>query len=235
MFTVIIFCAGQSLAQEFEQQKSIDNAVIRYLNTVSRQSALYYGKIHQGHPPTPTHPYLKEANYVKASLSYLGADYPEEMLLLDWNRNELVVLSPDNAHIVLFPENLDHAILHGYHVFYLQNDGLPGCPPTGYYIQLYSGKYKAYKKVTARMMEYEWMPGREFSTGTDYVTKTRFYLYKDNAYHIIQNKNALLRNLKPYKKELKKYISNNNLRFQQDAEDLIARTVKEYERLSEMK
>ena len=222
-----VLCCGHLFAQDTRQQL-IDHAAIEYLRIAGNQSVLYYGNEHDGHPRTSNHPYLKDAQYSKARLSYLRVVYPEVMLRLDLSRNELVIQSPELRNFVLFPENVDYAELHGQHIIYFRYDSLPGCPSTGYYVLLHSGKCKVLEKNSALLMR-----NNQSTTLDQYFTlSTNYYLYKDGVYHIIRNKRGLLNVLYPYKKELKHFISSHRWRFRHEAAELIAQTVKEYEKLS---
>ena len=223
---LLLFGGGCLFAQDAGRQQLIDNAVIEYLRIAGNQSALYYGKAQEEHPKTTNHPYLMDAQYAKARLSYFGVIYPEALLKLDLSRNELVVLLPDFHSVVLFPENVDFAELHDRHIIYFYRDSLPNSPSTGYYSLLHSGNCRVLEKQTANVTV------NRNTLEEYYEFLTKFYLFKDGVYYSIPNKKGLLRVLQPYKKELKQFISSNHLRFRHDAERLIKQTVIEYEKLS---
>lgn len=225
----LLICSGRLFAQDVERQLLIDNSATEYFRMSDRQSAVYYGKEQEGHLRAINHPYLKDAQYAKSRLSYCQIIYPEAMLRLDLSRDELVILSPDQHNIILFSENVDFAELHGYTIIHFRRDSLPGCPPTGYYLLLHSGKYKVLEKQTATLMQKD-----VFSSTSEqhYVLTINYYLNKDGTYYTIRNKRGLLKLFHPYKKELKRFISSHGWRFRQDAEQLISLTVNEYEKLS---
>jgi len=224
-----LFLGGSLLAQDVDLQPIIDSFAIDYLRIADKQSPLYYGKEQEGHPRTINHPYLGSVQFAKARLSYNHVIYPEALLRLDLNRNELMVFSPDNHNIVLFPENVDFAELHDQTIIYFRRDSLPGCPSTGYYILLHSGDCKVLEKQTASLSRKE-----TYSRTLEqhFVFTTNFYLYKDDVYYTIRNKRGLLKVLQPYKKELKRFISYNRLRFRYDPEEFLILTVGEYEKIS---
>ena len=229
MKNIILISLVFGTFQLFAQDAKIDNVAFDYLQTVGNQSVLYYGKQQEGYLRASNHPYLNDSQYAKARLSYCGVIYPDAMLRLDLNRDELIILSPNYHNIVLFPENVDYAELYGRHIIYFRYDSLHGCPSTGYYIILHSGNCKVLEKQTATLAVK--------NTGNTtlenyYVFKTNFYLYKDGVYHNIWNKSGLLKVLYPYKKELKHFISTNRLNFRRNAEEFLIRIVSEYEKLS---
>ena len=225
---LLMFWSCHLLAQNVGREQSLDSTAVRYLKMANRQSALYYGYDQEGQPRTTNHPYLKDVQYTKARLSYHNVIYPEALLRLDLSRDELLTLSPEFRHIVLFPENVDFVELHGKHIIYFRRDSLPGCPSPGYYILLYSGNCKVFEKNIATLMsDSEGNRMRYF-----YSFTTRYYLYKDGVYYIIRNQRGLLKALNPYKKELKRFISSNHLGINTNAEAFLIRTISEYEKIS---
>jgi len=224
----LFFFEWRVFAQADGTQIFVDSAAVAYLRFVGNQSALYSGKEQKGYLRSSNHPYLKDVQYTKARLSYRRIIYPDALLRLDLNRNELMVLSPDLRNIVLHPESVDYAELHGQRIIYFRRDSLPGCPPTGYYIMLYSEKIKVLKKQDLTLIEKSEPTG----INRNFETTTRFYLYKDGVYHSIRNKNGLLKVLHPYQKELKHFISAHRLRYRHNVEEFLTRTVGEYEKIS---
>jgi len=226
IFLSLIIMDKRLFAQETERQKSIDNAAVTYMRVVGNKSALYYGVV-QKDPDlqTSNHPYLKDELYAKARLSYHRMLYPEVLLRLDLSKDELITISPDFCNIVLFPEHVDFVELHGRHIIYLRKDILPGCPSTGYYFLIHSGNCMVLLKQIAWLKE-----DRYLSRYYDF--RNFYYLYKDSVYHRIRNKRGLLKELRPYQKELKWFISASQLRFRHNTEEFITRTVSEYEKLS---
>lgn len=225
IFVIWVSCL-QLIAQELKQ--SVDSNVIRYMQQSGGSSALYYGNEYEGYPRTTNHPFLKDIQFEKTQLSYQNVVYPEVWLRLDLNRDELIVRSPTLREIVLFPQKVDFAILHGLHVFYFQNDSLPGCPSGGYYILLYSGKCKVLEKINAPLLE---------KTTTNRLDRyfefsSQYYLFLDGKYYNIKGKNGLLNVLQPYKKELKQFISSRKLSLRNQSEQFLIQTIGEYERIS---
>lgn len=231
IFVILLLALGSRSMFAQTSQGMVDSAAIDYLLTTQSYSLLYYGAEYESYQRTKNHPFLVSDLYSKARLSYQNVIYPEALVRLDQNRNELVVRSPGFRDVVLLPGNVDFVELHGYHVIFFQKDSLPGCPSTGYYIRLYDNKCKALKKTNVQLME-KTSPGlleRFFDFST------RHYLYKDGAYYNIKNKRGLLKALNPYKKELKRFISSRKLNFRDNTEMFLILTISEYEQLANLK
>ena len=224
----IVLGGSQLLAQDSEQNLSMEVLVDEYMQIVREKSVLYYGSEQEKYPRSTNHPYFESAEYVKACLSYNQVIYHEVSLRLDLNRDELVVLSPEGKNIVLFSENVDFAELYNRNVIFFSSDSMQGCPSSGYYFVLHSGKCIVMEKQSRWMM----VKLNSFhETEYSFPLSVDYYLYKDGAYYKIKNKKTLLKVLNPYKEEINRFISANQLRFRRNAAELITRAVSEYEKL----
>lgn len=221
--TFFIICLGSMSAQE--SQPSIDNFANNYQQKTGIYSALYYGLEYEGYASAKSHPFFEDKQYVKARLLYQQTIYPEVNLRYDMHRDELIVQSHDLRNIVLFPQKVEYAELHGKHIIYFQADTLPGCPASGYYILLHANNCKVMEKRIALLKEQ--LSQREIIRRFD--LKTNFYLLIDGRYLLIKNQKGLLNALQPFDKELKRFISANHLKFRKDTESFLVRVVGEYE------
>ena len=224
LFFLLVGCDFM-LAQSAERQQAIDDAALDYLRTIGNQSTLYYGNVPEGHPRTINHPFLKDIQFATTRLSYRQVVYPEEKLRLDLSRDELIIQTSDFRNIVLIPENVDFAELHGRNIIYFRQDSLSGSPSSGYYHLLHSGQNKVMVKQAATVMltnDHQYY----------YSISTKYYLFHDGVYYVIRNQSGLLKILKPYKKELKRFILANKLVYRHDAEKLLSLTIGEYEKIS---
>lgn len=225
LFCFIILVCEQFYAQDTGCQQLVDNSAMEYMGIASNQSVLYYGKEQDGFQRTLNHPYLVDIQHTKARLSYKGVVYPEVMLRLDLFREELIILSPFFRNIVLVTENVDFVEMYERRIIYFRKDSLPGCPPSGFYTILHSGKNKVLEKQINKLYVND-------RSEYYYSLATSFYLFKNDAYHIIRSQRGLLKALGSHNKELKRFISVNQLRFRDNTEMFLVKTIKEYEKLS---
>lgn len=219
LLVLFIFTGGYLSAQQ------TDDLATKYLRTVGDHSTLYYGRLQLGRPGAANHPYLVTSLYTPARLSFRGVVYPQVMLRLDLERDELVVLSSNGRHIVLSPEDLDYAEFHGRHIVYLDN----GYLPAGHYMVLHSGNTMVLKRQTATQV-YRQVSSTNLERR--FIFRITYFLYKDGVYHTIQNRRGLLSLLYPHQRTLNRFISSNRLNRRGRTEEMITLTVIEYERLS---
>ncbi len=226
LFLIIIMC-GQISAQEDGQQQLVEKYVALYMNAVRNHAIIYNGKESEKYPRVQNNPYFKGILYTEGQLSYNGVIYPGVYLQLDLCRDELVVLSPDYLfNVVLSPDKVDYAHIHGYHVFPLQSDGLPGCPSSGFYLRLYSKGCVVLEKQSTTLEIRDREPV--------FMPSVKYYLRKDDVYYRLRGKRSLLKALGSHKKELKQYVRHSHLSFRENAETMIVSVVKEYERLNSL-
>jgi hypothetical protein len=221
----------QLLAQDQTLEQLAGTFISHYIDSVSNYATVFYGKLQEPYSiAASNHPYLNDSRYVQGKLSYGGVIYPDMPLRLDLYRDELLMPTPDRQYnIVLVPEKLGRADLHGYHLTYLKRDNLPGCPPSGYYMLLHDGQCAVFEKQTTVLQQKISQQGIESS----YSLTVRYYIRKDGAYYQIKNKKSLLNALGACQKELERLIRANKFRFKRDAERMIAAVVKEYEKLND--
>jgi len=211
-----------------------DRYAVGYMNAASSNAALFSGNEQKTLVLRLTnHQYFKTQDYVKGRLSYNGVVYPDVWLRWDLYRDELIIQSPVYYNIVLKSEYIDFAEIHGYRIFNLQPDGLPGCPPAGNYILLFSGTHLLLEKQTNQLYSKE---GSDFSDRFKinhfFTLSTIFYLKKDEAYYSIKNRRTLLKALDTHRKELKHFIRVNNYEYKHNAEMMVLEVVKEHEKLN---
>ena len=224
---LIIFGLQQLHAQN-------DQYAVGYMNAASTNAALFSGNEQKTLALRLTnHQYFKTQDYVKGRLSYNGIVYPDVWLRWDLYRDELITMSPVYYNIALKSEYIDFVEIHGYRIFNLQPDGLPGCPPAGNYILLYSGEHLLLEKQTNQLY------GKEGSDLSDrfrvdhyFTLTTTFYLLKDGAYYRIKNRSTLLKALDTHRKELKHFIRANDFKYKHNAEKMVLEVVKEHEKLN---
>ena len=232
VFLCLILLCWQHLSAQDSLRRITDRHAANYMSAVSNHAVLFSGSRQQ--PLTQyllNHQYLIDENYVSGRLSYNGVVYPDVLLRWDLYRDELLILSPAFYSIVLNYENIDFAELHGYRIFYLYPNGFPGCPPAGNYILLHSGNHLLIEKLIKSLV---W--DTKSSKRAEYycILSTTFYLQKDGVYYKIRNRRTLLQSLDTHRKELRRFIRANDLRYRHDAEKTVLEVVKEHEKLSRL-
>ena len=227
----MIFCWQHLPAQDGLLRQTTDRYAANYMDSVSRFATIYSGESPQPHLSfsLQNHQFFKDVYFTNSRLSYDGVVYPGVMLRWDLYRDELLIFSPARYEIVLKREKIDFAEIHGYHMFYLHLDSLPGCPPAGYYILLFSGEYLLLEKTSKQLLRSNVSMGRDEN---DFNLSSIFFLQKNGVYHQIKNRGTLLKALDTHRKELNGFIRAHKLKYKKDAEKMVLTVVKEHAKLS---
>ena len=231
---LMIFAWQQLPAQDNLLRQSTERSAADYMNVTSGYAALFSGVRQQLLlQPLLNHQYFVSQDYVNGRLSYRGIVYPNVSLRWDLYRDELIILSPNNYNIALKSENIDFAEIYGYHIFYFHSDSLPGCPPTGNYIRLYSSDdYLLLEKLTNMMYRDENIRNNRYQYY--FGLSTDFYLLKNGVYYKITNRRTLLKTLETHRRELRRFINAQDLRYKLDAEKMVLEVVKKHEKLNSL-
>jgi hypothetical protein len=116
------------------------------------------------------------------------------------------------------------------HFININVDTLTNTPlSSGYYNQLYVGKCEILGKYSKSIQTTTSTIGgleNYFSQVKDY------YIKKNNVYHSFGGQGALLDLLKDKKKELKKYIKANNIKYRDNPEEAMVKITAWYDHLS---
>jgi hypothetical protein len=175
------------------------------------------------------YPYLKTGDLVEGELMFGGISYANVRMRLDTYRDNLLAAPPGGGYeVILPPEEVGYAVIHGYHVFYHRPDSIKGSPPQGYYMLLYDGGCRVMARALCTM--------REVSSGGTttgwFRYATRYYVVKDGVCHTVSGKGALLKLFPAHRRELSRFISGEGLNFRRNAEGSIVSVVKYYEQLN---
>jgi len=231
------------------------NGVQEYMNNVGDESNLFYGRAHRPRLVGYWGPYvtyllpkgdrvLNEKNrqelkladfYSEGEIIYNGVIYPKVTMLLDLYRDELIVVSTKSKyHIALDPVHLGFAEVHGQHVFYLPPDSRKNAPQPGHYLLLH--KDDNCSVIKKEIFNFSNPTNLTNYMLTNYVmTKNiKFYILKDNIYYNVKSKGSVVNIFNSKKKELDKFVKENNLNFDNDdnRENSIIAIVKQYEKLN---
>lgn len=226
---LISLCQLNAQSAWKKREVAASDVVKQYLTKAHRQAAIYNGKEMMPYPNAfRNHPYFESNEPVKGLLSYDGIVYPDVLLRLDLYRNELILQTPDNLYgVVLLPEKVDYAELYEYHLFYYYQEEKRGAPNDGYYMLLHDGGCRVLEKHLRPIKESHAERTVEYS----FEKILRFYVEKENEYHVVKSKRSVLKLFKSHKRELNQFIKQHNLNFKEEPGAAIVAVVKEYERL----
>ena len=238
-----------AFAQKQDPEAVVDEDVMSYHKAIESSAIIYVGKDETSFYkyPLKNTPYLDTDEFRKGIVSFDGRIYPDIMLRLNLNREELVVRSPDGAFNIVIPkERIDYAFIDSLLIYYHQPIAPDGIIlPEGFYIRVHDGKYQVWKRdlysmniwssragdlaksINEKLVYIEGMqksyeesirPPDEYYI---FYSKMRLFVVKEGIYYPVKNKRSLLNLFATKKKELKTFIRRSELIFRKEPEKTV--------------
>lgn len=212
-------------------QELADKNVRIYIKTVHNHASIYSGKEEPRYKvKIQNHPYLDTETFRKGTLRLNGTIYPDVLMRLNQDLEELAVMSPNSHYSILIPrEQLDYAQIDSLFIVYRQPVSANGrVLPKGYYIRIYDGETQVWKRKIS------FLNSRIHDLSLEYFFEntTRMYVYKDGIYHPVNSKKSLLKLFASQKKELKKRMKQSGLSYRENPEHTVVGVTRYYDELN---
>ena len=202
-----------------------------YFNSVSNHAIIYTGKIEPRYLfKILNHPYLDTDAFRKGTLSYDGVVYPDVMIRLNQNQEELIVLSPDKRFATIVPrDRVGYASIDSLYICYGKPESANGqVLPEGYYVRLHNQDCQVWKRELFLLNSNI----KDMTLEYFFEKKSKYYIYKDHIYYPVNNKRSVLKLFMSKKKELRKFIRQQGLNFRNDPDRSIVAVTDYYESLN---
>jgi hypothetical protein len=238
LFRVVIYTAFSSLylnilcAQDSSStQTSTSNAIAFYNKYIGEDAHLYNGSEHTLYDfRIKGHPYF-ETNLLQVGfICYDDVLYRQVVLGYDIVRDEITTNRyNNNFRISLANAKVAYFSLLNHYFVRLEQDSINKTVLTGgFYDRLYNGHLKLFAKrvkkinetVTADEGDKLWFEENDL-----------YFIQRNKKYYPIKDKNELFEFFKDIKKDLKKYLRKNKIKFKDDPESAILSSVKYYDQL----
>lgn len=225
---VMVYTAhGQTMLSPSDVRKNSLHALAQhYDKTLGDHARLYNGREYvdlYANKLIDGHPYFIDEEYQAGSVMYDGTFYQDIQLRYNLFQNAVVVEHPKtHREIELVAQKLDRFQIQNVLFVRLTQ------PEPGYYAQLYSGAisfYGRYDKVIQERVDAK-------TKITAFIPKNRYYLLKDNTYHLVTSKSSVLKILENQKSELRKFLNQERISFRDNREFALKRIGEKYDQLT---
>jgi hypothetical protein len=222
--------AQQGVADSTFKQAPVNNTIAYFSKAMNTQSGLYNGQEYLFYNRQKDDNVFLEnqTTWSNGTVSYDGTFYGDVPLMYDLLRGQVIVLLYDKtSNVILNNYKISGFTLLNHQFVYRNADSLNtnGFKP-GIYDQIYSGR----TEVLVRRSKSLYITQSQKNT---YNQKNEIYVKHDDVYFEVGSKGKLLNVLKDKKKELRKYINDNNIEFKDNKESAIARVVLFYDKLTQ--
>ncbi|MEQ1588085.1 MAG: hypothetical protein ABL895_19545 [Cyclobacteriaceae bacterium] len=224
-----ILVAQNLLPDSVIRQTAINSVIKLYDQKISENSHLYNGtefidpferQLLNGHA------YFLTDDWQEGFIYYDGQLYENVLLKYDLFRNKVIVEHPEShQEIELISEQIKYFGLSDQFFVRLQ------LPAVGFYARIYDGDIKVYAlhyKTTQDNLTTK-------TKTTEFLTKRKLYIFKDETYHPVNSKGSALTVLKEQKSELKKMINQENISFEKNKEFALRKMGERFDQLKRSK
>lgn len=225
--------AAQTISADSLANTSAASKVITLYNVqIAKQSEIYNGTLYDSRPKaTRGSVYFQDKNYFTAStIRYNNSWYKNVPMLYDVFNDVMVAESPDLVNYILRADKLSDIYFLNHHFIYLYGEADNLLKP-GYYDQLYSGKLMVLVKRTKIVSN----TVTSQSVEVIYKDNSDIYIKKDGKFYRVSNKAGVLNVLKDKKRELKQYLTGNNIKFNNDKEGSVTSLARYYDQIATLK
>jgi hypothetical protein len=171
-------------------------------------------------------------NWQKGSVTYDNRVYNDIPVMYDIYHDRVAIITYNDASQVNLEGRRVSEFQIGNHRYkYLDFDSLAKAPTkTGFYEALYEGKSAVYVR---RYKTVDYVDNQvERRRIMVYVPHTDIYIRNNNIYTKVKSQGSVLEVFRTKKKELKQYISDNNIRFKENTERAIALVARHHDQLN---
>jgi hypothetical protein len=212
-------------------QKAKDNTVSQYQQQLGGQSGLINGSQYLGYPFnfTEGHPFFYNDTVNSGSIVYDKVAYQHIQLQYD-EISDVVICAQTYRSVQLLSEKIARFSILNHQFTRIINDSLkPSIPNTGFYELIYEGQTTVLKKESKKIQEDLRVQGMEILRTI--ITKTNYFIKKDNVYFPVKNKTSLLNVYKDKEQEIDRYLKKSKLKYKKNSENMILKTAAYYDQL----
>jgi hypothetical protein len=230
--TVVKSFGQNELTNASSVKETVAYPVALYKAATSQSQNLYNGRQYYVYDSrSEEHQFFLDRKWKKGSVLYDGQLFDSIPMLYDIFKDELVIKHFNGDDLLLQSEKTDSFILNGHRFERLEagkeiNDQMR----TGFYDILYNGKTRTLVRRSKQRQE----TIREKRIIALFPQKNLFYIRKDESFHAVHSKKSVFGLFPEHKKELRKVLKDQKIKFKKNRELAIARIVAAYDELARL-
>jgi hypothetical protein len=175
------------------------------------------------------HQFFEQRRWLNGMVLYDGQQFDSIPMLYDLFRDEVVIRHFNGDHVLLQTVKVDSFIIDKHHFARLEaGKDINPQMRTGFYDIVYSGKSRTLARRTKQRQE-KIVDKRVIAY---YPEKTFFYVFKEGSYHPVHSKKSALELFPERKRELRKVLRENKIKYRKNRELAITTMVATYDKLA---
>lgn len=175
------------------------------------------------------HQFFEQRRWLKGMVLYDGQQFDSIPMLYDIFHDELVIRHFNGDHVLLQTVKVDSFVVDNHHFARLEaGKDINPQMRTGFYDIIYSGKSRTLVRRTKSRQE----KIVDKTVIAYYPEKNFFYVFKDGRYNSVHTKKSMLALFPERKRELRRVLRENKIKFRKNRELAIAKMVETYDQLA---
>lgn len=222
--------AQGTLAEASSAREVAAYPVSLYKNATAISQNLYNGRQYYVYDARmEEHQFYQQRRWLNGMVLYDGQQFDSIPMLYDIFHDEVVIRHFNGDHVLLQTVKVDSFIVDNHHFARLES-GKDINPQmrTGFYDIVYGGKSRTLVRRTKSRQE-KIVEKRVIAY---YPEKNFFYVFKDNRYHSVHTKKSMLELFPDRKRELRRVLRENKIKFRKNREMAIVKMVETYDNLA---
>lgn len=239
IFTIALICsalwsgktyAQGALAEASSAREVAAYPVSLYKNATSISQNLYNGRQYYVYDARmDEHQFFEQRRWLNGMVRYDGQQFDSIPMLYDIFRDELVIRHFNGDHVLLQTVKVDSFTIENHHFARLES-GKDINPQmrSGFYDILYNGKSRTIVRRTKSRQE----KIVDKKVIAYYPEKNFYYVWKDGRYNGVNSRKSALALFPEHKRELRRVLRENKIKFRKNREMAITRMVATYDALA---
>ncbi|MBO9615343.1 MAG: hypothetical protein J7619_21770 [Dyadobacter sp.] len=222
--------AQGALAEASSAREVAAYPVSLYKNATSVSQNLYNGRQYYVYDSRmEEHQFYQQRRWLNGMVLYDGQQFDSIPMLYDIFHDELVIRHFNGDHVLLQTVKVDSFIVDNHHFARLEaGKDINPQMRTGFYDVVYGGKSRTLVRRTKSRQE----KIVEKKVIAYYPEKNFFYVFRDGRYHSVHTKKSMLELFPEQKRELRKVLRENKIKFRKNRELAIVKMVETYDNLA---
>lgn len=228
-FNLALRSFGQTIAAT-EPSKETAYPVSMYKAATSQSQNLYNGRQYYVYDNrSEEHQFYEFRKWHKGVLMYDGQRFDSIPMLYDIFKDEVIIKHFNGDHILLQSEKIDYFYVDN-HTFERLEAGkdINEQMRTGFYDVLYNGKTRT---IVRRVKQRQEKIVDKMVIAL-YPQKNNFFIRKGDRYHSVSSKKSAFNLFPEYKRELRKVLKDQKIKYRKNREVAIVTIVETYDKLA---
>ncbi|MCE6988366.1 hypothetical protein [Dyadobacter sp. CY323] len=230
---VLLICLSQSsICQVANVQTSSAKTpaypISLYKSATSMSQNLYNGRQYYVYDARQEeHQFFNQRKWHNGVVMYDGQRFDSIAMLYDIFHDELVIKHFNGDHILLQSEKVDYFLLDQHHFGHFESGkSINEQMRTGFYDVIYNGKSKTLVRRSKQRQE-KIVDKRVIAL---FPQKDFYYIFKDGRYHSVRSKKSTFALFPEDKKELRRVLRDEKIRYRKNRELAIVKIVEAYDK-----